>query len=370
MQQPGKGVSSADKLPSGRRAAWKGVVMQDDSNATLYTPQGDLARLTEMLGQAWGVSAGRSLIEYLSWCDRAGIFRVIAELGRATAEEVELKTPLSADGVDALLCIGAALEIIEVGEDGIYEMSILGREYFVEESPFYVGTGMYADCVDEIPDAFLAPSSRSGSGDSGRARWSLAKRIRIQHSRNFAPSVVGARSGEFDDVRHLIDVGGGTGVFSIPLVLDNPGMRVTLIDRGAALPHIRQTIESYGVQDRIELVGLDMFTAEWSSEMCDGVLFGNVLHGFDDKAALQLLDRGYAALIPTGRLWIHEVLFNERRSGPLLAALWHANMVASRPGGRQRTAREFLELYGRAGFVDCTVVGTKQGFSILRGTKR
>jgi len=335
----------------------------------LATPTTDLGDLTGQLGRAWGVTQGESIPQYLAWSERAGIFAALAREPALTIDELCAATVLNTAGADALLGILASLALVRRSGDGRYSLSDLAREYLVPGSPYYIGDGLYVDCRGDLPGRYSCLDTAGGAAPEHPLTWSVSQRLRIQHSRNFPPSIVAVRSGQFRHVTHLVDIAGGSGVFAIPLAQDYPDMAITLVETPSALDAVRQFLVQYGVADRITLVALDVFADTWDFGRCDGVVFGNFFHSVDDEGCRFLAGQSFKALSPHGRIWIHEVLFNEDRCGPLVAALWNANMAMRRNGARQRTASELGGLLTDAGFQNLSVTPTASYFSLVSGSR-
>jgi acetylserotonin N-methyltransferase len=189
-----------------------------------------------------------------------------------------------------------------------------------------------------------------------------------QHSRNLSTAVSAVDGGHFGGLTHLIDIGGGSGAFAIPLALKYPHLRITLVELPRALPHIRAFLKRHGVENRIELAGLNVHHVPWRLPECDGVLFGNFVHFCDDEETTSLLRESRMALRPGGRVLIHEMLWNERMDGPRVTALWNFWMTTISSGG-QRSVRQFTDLLRAAGFGAPDVVTTTNGFSLLSARK-
>src|SRR5690606_25358631 len=98
------------------------------------------------------------------------------------------------------------------------------------------------------------------------------ERLAVQHSRNYPAAVVAVNKGLFNDLHHVLDVGGGSGAFAIPLVRSRADMFVTLMELPQALPHIREFLQGQGGCERIRLLGLNMHKLPWPDIACDGVL--------------------------------------------------------------------------------------------------
>ena len=72
-----------------------------------------------------------------------------------------------------------------------------------------------------------------------------------------------------------------------------------------------------------------MFTDPWPAGY-DGIFFSNVFHDWDRASCLHLAKRSYAALPPGGRIFLHEVVLNDTKDGPLVAAAFSMEMLALR----------------------------------------
>lgn len=331
----------------------------------LVTPSSDLADFSDHLSQAWGVRDGASAAQYIKWSEQAGVFAAMASERPATVQNLCDATSLNFDGIDSLMPILSALGLVVGGADG-YVLTTLGKEYFLPASPYYVGPGLFWGCEDPIPEAYLRAKDAASKGPyqpPPASEW-----LRIQLSRNLAAGVCAVRSGRFKGVRCLVDIGGGAGAIAIPFALDNPDAQVTLVDLPSKLPDIQQIIDSYGLKAQITLCSMDVFVEPWNFRGCDGIVFGNFFHAFSDERCRLLAEKCASCLPPKGRVWLHEVLFNENKCGPMIAALWNANMHVI--GGRQRTPSEIAGLLEEVGFSELHITPTAGRFSLIDAVRR
>ena len=180
-------------------------------------------------------------------------------------------------------------------------------------------------------------------------------------AKNVAPVL--AERVPLDDARTLLDVGGGSGIYSIAWLRRHPALRAVVWDRPEVLKVAREMAEQYGVADRLECVPGDMFVDPVPS--ADVVLLSNILHDWDEPECRTLVERCAAVLPPGGRLLIHDVLLNDDHSGPLPIALYSAALFTLTEG-RAYSAREFQGWLVEAGLtllpitptlVHCAVVG-------------
>jgi SAM-dependent methyltransferase len=183
-------------------------------------------------------------------------------------------------------------------------------------------------------------------------------------AKNVAPVL--AERVSLDGARTLLDVGGGSGLYSIAWLRRHPALRAIVWDRPEVLKVAREMAGQYAVADRLECVPGDMFVDPVPS--ADVVLLSNILHDWDEPECRTLVERCAATLPPGGRLLIHDVLLNDDHSGPLPIALYSAALFTLTEG-RAYSAHEFQSWLTDAGLtllpitptlVHCAVVGGRK----------
>ena len=70
-----------------------------------------------------------------------------------------------------------------------------------------------------------------------------------------------------------------------------------------------------------------------------------------------------------GRIILHEVLYNDEKTGPFAAAAYSMIMQAWAPGGRQYSQKELVEMLQNAGFMRVEIIPTFGFMSIVTGQK-
>ncbi|MFC3908059.1 methyltransferase [Legionella dresdenensis] len=80
--------------------------------------------------------------------------------------------------------------------------------------------------------------------------------------------------------------------------------------------------------------------------------------------------KSYESLNPQGRILIHEMLFNNTKTGPLGVAAYNIMMLLWTQGGQQFSRKELTTLLQDIGFTDVQVLPTGFGeWSLITGTK-
>ena len=218
---------------------------------------------------------------------------------------------------------------------------------------------------DEAGTAFIyRDGQRSAMEQKEAARHftlALAGRAKI-----VAPALADAV--DLTDCRRLLDLGGGTGIYSIALLQKYPNLEAVVFDRPEVLKIAAAFAGDYGVADRMNLAAGDMFAGMLPSD-CDAILLSNVLHDWDEPECRKLIARCAAALPAGGRILIHDVYLNDSLDGPLPIALYSAALFTLTEG-RAYSAAEYRSWLAESGFDTGEIVPTLIHCGVLSGYRR
>ncbi len=294
------------------------------------------------------------------------------ELGLAERPAVVLLTALRAFG------------LLVADGHGRLALSELAREHLRPGAALDVGDyiGLAADSpgVVELVERLRTNRPAGAKPDEGAAfiyREGLesameeeqsARRLTLAlagRARNVAPVL--AERVPLDQARLLLDVGGGTGLYSIACLQRHPRLRAVVWDRPAVLKVALEMAAAHGVADRLEGRPGDMFTDPVPAG-ADVHLLSNVLHDWDVPECRALVARCAAALPPGGRLLIHDVFLNDALDGPLPIALYSAALFRLTEG-RAYSAAEYRAWLTGAGLEPGEVVPTLIHCGVLPATR-
>lgn len=203
----------------------------------------------------------------------------------------------------------------------------------------------------------------SAMEDQGLARhFTLALAGR---AKNIAPIL--AERVPLNGATALLDVGGGTGIYSVALLRRKSSLRAVVLDRPEVLKTAREFAQRYGVADRLDCREGDMFAdAPWPE--ADVVLLSNVLHDWDVPECRTLVRRAARAVRPGGQVWIHDVFLNDAHDGPLPIALYSAALFTLTEG-RAYSQAEYRAWFEDAGLRPGTKIDTLIHCGVLPGHK-
>jgi demethylspheroidene O-methyltransferase len=150
--------------------------------------------------------------------------------------------------------------------------------------------------------------------------------------------------------QHLLDVGGGEGVFVSAALARSTKLRATLFDLPAVAARASQRWASDGLHTRATAVGGDFFTGELPKG-ADVASLVRVIFDHDDAHALKILRAVRAALPVGGTLLLAEPMAETDGAEPMGAAYFGMYLLAM-GSGRSRSAQALADLLTQAGFTD------------------
>lgn len=156
-----------------------------------------------------------------------------------------------------------------------------------------------------------------------------------------------ARAVDLEGRRHLLDVGGASGVYACLFAAEQPSLRATVLEKPPVDEIARKTVAERGLADRVSVVAGDMFQA--IPEGADVHLFSNVLHDWNETECRDLLARSHAAMVPGGLLVIHDAFLNREKTGPLHVAEYSV-LLAHFTQGQCWSVGEMEAMLGDSGF--------------------
>lgn len=155
---------------------------------------------------------------------------------------------------------------------------------------------------------------------------------------------------DLKNVRRVLDVGGGSGVYAEALAHRSPELRAVVLDLGPTLRIAERRLADSAHRRQIELREGDYHEADFGQGTFDLVLFSHVLHDEGEHESKLLLHKALAALAPSGSIVIHDFMPNTEAA--LFPALFSLHMLVYTPKGRAYRADEYEAWLGGCGFVD------------------
>lgn len=170
---------------------------------------------------------------------------------------------------------------------------------------------------------------------------------------------------DFSGLRELADIGGGNGSVLTAALLKHRDLRGILFDLPGVAERARANIEAAGLSSRCRVIGGSFFDSIPAG--ADAYLLRHIIHDWYDDQALTILRHVHRAMDKDSRLLVVESVI-PRGNAPSFGKLLDLTMLLI-PGGQERTAEEYENLYAAAGFRLTRIVPTRAEVSVIEGRK-
>lgn len=218
-----------------------------------------------------------------------------------------------------------------------------------------------------LTECVRAGSAVAPRDAAGAAEWTesfIAAMHRNAGER--APEVVRAVGAA--GVRRMLDVGGGSGAYSIAFAQASPELHAEILDRPEVLEIARRHIERAGMGARIATRPGDLKSDDFGQDY-DLLLLSAICHMLGPDENLDLLRRSLRALAPGGRVVIQDFILNEDKTSPKNAALFSLNMLVGTQNGASYSEREYADWLRRAGFREIRRIPLDGPTGLMTGTR-
>lgn len=281
--------------------------------------------------------------------------------GAETVPEVAKALNLTEDKADKLVTACTALGLLEKRGGSYYNSPEVDR-YLIRGKPKYIGdwyVHQFKSEYDNWKDVAVAirrPTSLTGMYQAmmhGNADTIRAFTVAGYNS-SIAAGYKLARDFDFSPFSLFLDLGGGSGCYSIPPVQSNPNLCAIVFDFPLVCEVTEEFIAQAGLSDRITTQTGD-FIVDELPEGADLVSIIGNLHAYTLEETEFLIDKAFRAISPGGSMIIIDYMLNEEKTGPLEAALYHLMSATRANKGWIKSVAEVSEFMTRAGAVEIDI---------------
>ena len=192
--------------------------------------------------------------------------------------------------------------------------------------------------------------------------------IAAMHYRAVKEARILAMMIDLKNVNRMLDVGGGSGAFSMQFIEKNPGMNAVILDLPEVIPLTKKYVESFHHKDKIEYIKGDYSQNEFGCGY-DLVFLSAIVHINSFEENKFLIKKCFDALNPGGQIVIRDWVMNEDRVSPEGGAYFALNMLVGTESGDTFTESEMREWFSNAGIENITRKETSFGSSLMIGIK-
>jgi hypothetical protein len=151
--------------------------------------------------------------------------------------------------------------------------------------------------------------------------------------------------------RHLLDVGGASGTWTLAFLRAVPGAKATIFDLPDAIRQAEERVKQSEFASRVVLVSGDFYSDDLPAG-CDFAWLSAIAHQHSRRHNRDLFLQVFKALEPKGQIAVRDIVMDPCRTSPRDGALFAINMLVNTESGGTFTFEEFAEDLRAAGFVE------------------
>jgi SAM-dependent methyltransferase len=249
-------------------------------------------------------------------------------------------------------------------EAGTYTNTPASDKYLVRGRPTYIGS--YVHLFDDLayhrwgqmghalrhnrPVEALDHPYRYFDTEAEDAKRFLS----AQHDGSTSLGYALARRFDFSPFACLLDLGGGTGTYSIEILKRYPHLKAIIFDFPPVCAMAESALQAAGFSDRVSTVGGD-YERDPLPSGPDVVLWSGNLHASSPERCRDILTKLHALLPAHGAVLMHDYLLDDAGTGPLIPALLALHMTLVSEHGQVYSSAELRDLLPQTGFINIDI---------------
>lgn len=302
----------------------------------------------------------------LSCLVRLGLFQFILEKEKVNINEISLyNKELNLNKLERILNFAVSIQILQKDVNNKYFIDNNLKCYFDINNNQFIGnyikhiennTRYCLKNIDKIlkddfdSNKFLNVFENLYNDEKSKKNfldtmWNIGYKDTLEILKNLKEFELG----------NLVDLGGGSGLFSIKSIQYNKAIKATIFDKLQIKDYINDKIYKYNLHNKVEFISGNFFEDKLLN--ADTYSLGYILSDYDDDKCKYLLNKVYNSLDKNGKILIMEKLFEEDKTQPYNTCLMDICMMIE-TGGKHRSFKEYNKLLLLCGFSNIKLIKT------------
>lgn len=308
-----------------------------------------------------------------------GVFTVLLR-AKKDAQTIARDLGLEQRPVEMLLNACVSLGLLEKN-DGLYSNSSTAEMFLVKGKSMYIGEAFQVldrrsyklwDRLEEAVKTNKPQAYLEGNGDLFeemiKNKEEMYAFFRGLHALAYWPASSLARIFDFTPYHHLLDVGGGSGAYSIAIVKQHTHLNATIFDLPPVCKVAAENITKENLSHKIATVPGDFFKDDFPQGV-DIILFSNLLHDWTETKVEYLLKKAFESLPSKGGVIISDMVLSNDGTKPIYAALMSLTLLLDTHGGSNYTEEQYTRWLHKAGFCEISIKPLAGPNKIVTGIK-
>lgn len=293
------------------------------------------------------------------------------DAGATAADQLAVRAGISQRGAQTLLDGLVSLGLVEL-HDGNYRNTAEAATFLVEGRPTCLSGFAKLKLAHMVALAGLPDVVRAGGPlrdatveVADNPHWEeLVQALAAQSvpvAKIAADTLRLSEAGEIS----ILDIGGGSGIYSAIWLELNPAARSTQLDWRPINAIARRLLAERGVADRFTCIDGDFHTTSFGTSAHDIAVYSHIAHQEGPEENIAIFTKIRRALKPGGTLVICDYIVDDDRSGPPFPLTFAAEMLLkSKHGGTWRRA-DYQAWLAKAGFEDVSFQPTPSPATLI-----
>jgi ubiquinone/menaquinone biosynthesis C-methylase UbiE len=292
---------------------------------------------------------------------------------RKTSAAVARRLGTDLRGTDRLMNALSALGLLRKNGQ-LFSNTSFSAEYLVKGKPRYMAglehaAGLWhrwSSLTQAVCHGGRVTEPELGDREKERSRTegfiaSMHQRASVQ-----APRIVLLI--DLSGVKRILDIGGGSGAFSIEFVRAKKDIQATVFDLPEVIPLTRKYVRKAGLSHRFTFIPGDFDHDNFGSGY-DIAFLSAIIHMNSLPQNLRLFKKCARALAPGGRLVVSDYIMSQDRTKPAYGTFFALNMLVNTKAGDTYTEQEVRAAMKKAGLTRILRKATPFDSSLMIGIK-
>jgi len=304
---------------------------------------------------------------------KLNLFTFLAEKGKSSGGQIKKYFGFQCtdrnvyDFLDTLTSFGF-LQREGVLETSLYSNAADTNIFLDKKKPSYIGGLLemannrlypfWGDLEEGLATGHPQNEAKNGGSDLFAVLYESPERLK-----EFVHAMSGIQMGnfmtfgqkfDFSNYKTLTDAGGAGAMLSIMVAKHQPHMQCTSFDLGAVNAVAKENISHWGVIERVKTFDGDFFKDALPA--ADVVVMGNILHDWDEKKKIELMNKAYNALPEGGAFVTIENIIDDDRRKNAFGLMMSLNMLIETGTGFDYTFKDFTGWAKEVGFKNTSIM--------------
>jgi SAM-dependent methyltransferase len=292
------------------------------------------------------------------------IFTSIDEAG-ATNNQIANKLHLDEHACERLLNALVSLSFL-TKQNQLFFNTPESFTFLSKKSPEYLGGLMHSNHLwntwSSLTQVIKTGTSAHPDEINARGEDWLFSFINAMHDRAKKQAPPQIANIDLSGVKSVLDVGGGSGAYSMSFVSRKPDIEAIVFDLPNVIPITKKFIEKEGFANKIQTYTGD-YTKDDLPNGFDLVFLSAIIHSNSLEVNRDLIKKCFGALNENGRIIIQDWIMNNDRTQPTSGAIFAINMLVGTEAGDCFTEEEVTDMLNAAGFKNITRIEFESGVS-------